>query len=231
MKTITKVAGAMQRVLGQKADEVGRSSGFIQRERQMSGGQFVQMLVFGGWSKPQATVEDLSQTGASLGVSISPQGRDQRLNERAANFLRQVLEAALEEEVQGTSSSLPILARFSAVYSHDSTRVKLPDSLREVWQGCGGRVETNTQAAVKIQVQQDLRGGGICQLWLQNGRDPDQQRVVDPQQLLSGSLGIADVGSFNLAYFASMGTDRYWLSRLKAGVWLFDQTGQATKAY
>ena len=229
MKTITCVARAMQRVLGEQADALGRSSGFIQRQRSMSGGQFVQTLVFGWWSKPEGTLEDLGQTAVSLGVKISPQGLDQRFTEQAAGFLREVLEAALAEVIMGTSSQLPLLARFSAVYVQDSTSISLPDSLQHVWQGCGGRVAHNTQAAVKIQVQQDLRCGRICQLWLQAGRAHDQQHMVAPSDLLPGSLRIADVGYFNLAYFASLGTDRYWLSRLKAGTWLFDESGQAYK--
>lgn len=229
MTTIACVAQAMQRVMGQQADALGRSSGFIQRERNLRGSQFVQTLVFGWWSKPEATLEDLAQTGASLGIRISPQGLDQRFTERAAQFLRAVLEAALGEVIQGPSSSVGLLARFSAVYVQDSTSVGLPDSLGQVWRGCGGRVATHTQASVKIQVQQDVRCGQLCQVWLSDGRAHDQQQLVAPAALQPGSLRMADVGYFNLAYFAALSPDHYWLSRLKAGTWVVDAQGQATK--
>src|SRR6266540_576914 len=100
MSSIEEVAQAIQTVLGEKADELGRGSGFIQRERAMSGGQFAQLLVFGWWTNPQATVEELARCGGSVGVSISGQGLDQRFTASGAEFMKQVLSEAVQQLIQ-----------------------------------------------------------------------------------------------------------------------------------
>jgi hypothetical protein len=230
MSSIEEVAQAIQEVLGPVADVLGRESGFIQRERAMSGSQFAQMVVFGWWSNPQATLEELAQSGASVGVTISGQGLDQRFTASSAEFMRQVLSVAVQQMIQADRGVAGLLERFSAVYVHDSTIIGLPDRLKDVWAGCGGRVQTNTQAALKIQVQQDLRRGAIHQLWLQAGREHDLHTKIPVEAFAPGSLRLADVGFFDLDYFAQLGQRGcYWLSRLKAGTCLRDATGRTYK--
>ena len=228
MSSIEEVVQALQEVLGPSADEKGRGSGFIQRERAMSGSQFARMLVFGWWSNPQATLEDLAQMGASVGIGISSQGLDQRFTGSAAEFMKQVLEGAVQQIIQADVSVQGLLGRFRGVYIQDSTSIVLPDSLKSVWAGCGGRVANHSQAALKIQVQQELGRGGLHDLWLQAGREHDQHTSVPVETLAEGSLRLADAGYFNLEYFAQLGrAGRYWLSLLKAGTRLVDETGQA----
>ena len=227
MSSMEAVAQAIQAVLGVKADELGRQSGFIRRQRVMSGSQFAQMLVFGWWSNPQATLEELARCGGSVGVGISGQGLDQRLTATGAEFMKQVLSEAVQQLIQADQGVKGLLGRFAAVYIQDSTTIRLPDGLSEVWTGCGGRIEKHTQAALKIQVQQEMRRGGIHQLWLQAGREHDLHTKVPVEALVEGSLRIADVGFFDLDYFAQLGqTGRYWLSMLKAGTYLSDPTGR-----
>ena len=62
MNIISRVCKAMQTVLTIIADNIARESGFLQRLRKLSGCKFVQTLVFGWLSNPDATLEELSQT-------------------------------------------------------------------------------------------------------------------------------------------------------------------------
>lgn len=87
MTSITEVAQAMQTVLTDVATTTACSTGFITRQRAFSGAQFVQTLVFGFLDTPMATLDDLVETAAELGVSISPQGLADRLNQSAAAFI------------------------------------------------------------------------------------------------------------------------------------------------
>ena len=64
METVTQVAQAMQYGLGEVADDLGRASGFIQRERVLKGSSFVQTLVFAWLAQPAASMEELSQSAA-----------------------------------------------------------------------------------------------------------------------------------------------------------------------
>ena len=83
MTSIKQVSQIMQRILGEQADQAGRTSGFVQRKSKMGGAEFVQTLVFGWMSNPQATLEELAQTAAGVGVEISAQGLDQDHHHRA----------------------------------------------------------------------------------------------------------------------------------------------------
>lgn len=74
MSIVPQVADAMQEILTETADVIGRETGFIQRQRKLSGSSFVQTLVFGWLSNPDATLEELAQTAATLGIDITPQG-------------------------------------------------------------------------------------------------------------------------------------------------------------
>ena len=88
----------------------------------MGGAEFVQTLSFGWLSNPEATLEELAQTAATVGVEISAQGLDQRFTESGAKLLRKVLDAAVTQLICGKATAIPILKRFSAVYIQDSFR-------------------------------------------------------------------------------------------------------------
>jgi hypothetical protein len=75
MDIISQVAKGMQEILTYAAEIISRHTSFIKRLRKLTGSGFVQTLVFGWLSNPQATLEELSQTAATLGMTITPQGR------------------------------------------------------------------------------------------------------------------------------------------------------------
>lgn len=88
MNILSQVTKGMQVILTSVADIVARHTGFIQRLRKLSGSGFVQTLVFGWLSNPQATLEELSlqvygsetQTAATLGITCLVAGRQPLLH-------------------------------------------------------------------------------------------------------------------------------------------------------
>src|SRR6266480_583143 len=92
---VADVAEAMQIVLTSTAEAAACNSGFVQRRSKLTGPAFVQTLTFGWLSNPEATLEDLAQTASTVGVSISPQGLDQRFTPQAAACVLAVLQAAV----------------------------------------------------------------------------------------------------------------------------------------
>ena len=58
------------------AVEAGRARRFVQRTSPLNGATFSQTLVFGLLGHPQATLEELTQAAAALGIEISPQALD-----------------------------------------------------------------------------------------------------------------------------------------------------------
>jgi hypothetical protein len=151
MNIIPQIAQAMQTVLTTVADISGHVTGFIKRKRKFSGSNFVQTLVFGWLANPDASLDELSQTAASLGLDISPQGLDQRFTKEASECLKLTLESAVATVIADHPVAIPILQQFNGVYIQDSSVVVLPDSLSEVFKGCGGSTTKNTQSSVKLR--------------------------------------------------------------------------------
>lgn len=170
MVTIAQLGQTLRTLFTSTAEAVGRSSGFVQRRSKLDGAALAQTLVFGFLADPQATLEELAQTAAAVGVPISPQGLDQRCGEAAAGFLEQLLAAAVREVVAADPVAIPLLARFPAVLLLDSSTIVLPDALGPWWPGCGGSSAAGTSAALKIHVRFDLLQGTLTGPLLTDGR-------------------------------------------------------------
>lgn len=115
MTTLTQVAQAMQYVLTEVANRAGVESGFIQRQRKLTGAGFVQMLVFGWMANPEASLEELSQAAAAQNLFLTPQAIEQRFTPVAARFLQTVLEASFEPIIQAAGMTIPFLQRFNGI--------------------------------------------------------------------------------------------------------------------
>jgi hypothetical protein len=222
---ITQVARAMQDVLSTKSKQAGRESGFVQREAKLDGASFIQTLVFSWMANPEASLEEMTQTAAILGIEISPQGLDQRFTPEAAKCVKQVLEAAVIRLLRKEPSTLPILNRFTGVYVQDSSIIVLPDELKELWPGCGG--DAPSGAALKVQVRVELRSGLIEGPYLHAGREPDLSAEVQHMSLPHGSLRLADLGYWSVKRLAEIDDQgSYWLSRVHAGTEIFSTAGE-----
>jgi len=220
--TIPQVAQAMQTVLTSKADAAAQKTKFVQRESKLTGAKFTQTLTFGWLAKPEASLEELTQTAAALGVEISPQGLDYRFTKEAAHCLQQVLSAAVEQVLAADPVAIPLLQRFTGVYVHDSSTVALPDELAAEWAGCGGSTP-GTAAALKLQVRLDLSTGALYGPLLQAGRAQDRTTPLQPAPLPAGALRLADLGYFDLDVLAARSAEgSCWVTRWRAGTALYE---------
>src|SRR6516165_7062273 len=125
MTTIPQVARAMREILTTTAVEAGRATRFVQRTSPLNGATFSQTLVFGFLGNPQATLEELTQTAAALGIEISPQALDQRFTASAAACLQQVRDAAITQVIMAEPVAIALLERFTAVAVQDSSTIVL----------------------------------------------------------------------------------------------------------
>ena len=222
MTTLAQVADSIQSTLGPTAERSARETGFVQRQSKLSGAQWVQTLVFGWQANPDASLGQLIQTAATLGVGITEQGLDARFTPAGARCLEQVLQAALTHVIAADPVSLPLLQRFTAVYLLDSTQVQLPGALAARWPGNGAyRVPAERSAALKVQVGLEFRTGQLQGPFLQPGRAGDRSSPTQRTPVVAGALRIADLGYFDLdtlqAWSAGQG---FWLTRRMAGTGL-----------
>ena len=78
MSSVTQVSQQLQFILEERADELARETGCIQRERKFSGADLVQTLVFGWQRHPDASLEQLASTAAVADVLVSDTAVDKR---------------------------------------------------------------------------------------------------------------------------------------------------------
>jgi len=158
----------------------------------------IQTLVFGWLAHPDARVEQLAPCAARVGVDVSPQAIDQRFTLATAQLVREVLLRSVQHLIAADPVAIPILQRFTEVRVHDSTTIVLPDSLADLWEGCGGSTTTNTAAALKCGLQIDLLHGTWTGFDLADGRASDQRLPLQHTMWPKGALRLADLGFFNL---------------------------------
>jgi hypothetical protein len=224
MATIAQIARSVEALVTEEADRLGRETGFIQRQVKLSGGTFVQLLVFGVLANPSISYTDMSQNAALIGVPISAQGLAQRFTERAVHFLQRVLDRSVERVIAGTPATIPLLQRFNGVYIRDSSVISLPAELSSIWRGVGGsRGET---AALKLQVRLNYSTGELDGPALQAGRQHDRTSPYQQQDEPVGSLELYDLGYFSLSDIQQRDQQgKYVVVRYKQGTALYRGDG------
>jgi hypothetical protein len=223
---LPQLADVLATVLTTTADAAASVTCFVQRHSKLTGARFVQTVVLGWLHQPQATLENLAQMAATLGVEISPQGLEKRFSEQASACLKAVLEAAVAQVITAHAAAIPLLHRFTAVLIQDSTVLPLPACLATTWRGCGGTEPSQGAAALKLQVQLDLTTGLVQGPWLQDGRTSDLRAPEATLALPAGALRLADLGYFSLERLRQLSQqDSFWLTRWKVGTGVANEHG------
>jgi len=225
MEIVSQIEKSIQQVLGEEADTLAYQTGFVKRQRKISGSTFAKILITGVLDNPLPSYTDLSQDAALLGVDISSQGLEQRFTQEAARFMQEILNRLVERVITGiTPATVPILQRFNGVYIRDSSVVSLPPELAEMWPGCGG--SAGETAALKLQVRLNYATGQLEGLALQSGRQHDRSTPYGPEGEPAGSLHLADLGYFSLAELRQRQEQgQYFLTRYKIGTALYTPEG------
>lgn len=228
MLTIPQVSQAMQTVLTSVADTAARSSKFVQRTSKLTGALFVQTLVLGFLANPRATREQLAQTAVTLGLTISPQGIDNRMTMAGAECLAEVLDATAATVLAADPVAIPLLSRFSGVYIQDSTLIGLPGTLARIWRGSGNQHTSAEQSArLKLSVRMDLSTGALIGPHPDHGLTSDRALRIQDDAIPEGALRIADLGFFELAVLQAIDLAKgYWLTRPQVTTVMCDQQGQ-----
>lgn len=226
MSTIAQVSEAMQTVLTEVANTAARATGFVQRQSKLTGALFTQTLVLGFLGKKDASRQELAQTAAALGLSITPQGLDQRLTEAGAATLLEVLDAVAATVLAADEVAIPLLSRFNGVYIQDSTLIGLPSSLAHIWRGSGNQ-HSSASARLKLSVRLNLSDGALDGPHTDHGLTSDRSLALQDAPIPPLALRIADLGFFDLDVLLSiMQAQGYWLTRPQITTIMTDLAGQ-----
>jgi hypothetical protein len=203
----------------EQTNQAARLANFVIRTSKLDGFVFLKALVLGFLQHPQASLGQLSQVCLDLGVSITPQGIDERLNEAAVKFLQVRLASALANWQAKRQKMADLLENFTEVYLQDSTIQSLPKGLQDQFPGVGGNA---SPAAIKIQLLFGFLSGCMIHLEILGGRSSDTRYQAHLPHLLPGSLLIQDLGYLALTILQAIDTQGvFFLSRWKADVKVF----------
>jgi len=209
---------------GDTVNQIARRTKFVQRESALDGLKFLQAMVFGFIENPRASLNHLAQVCLDLGVKITSQGVDERINQYSVVFLKEMFGYAMETFKNNIPLPLEVLRQFTAVYLLDSSVKALPENMVEEYPGCGG---DGPQASLKIQLVFEFLYGNMKQVALRAGREPDQAYRDYLKIIEAGSLTIVDLGYFAVDAFGEIaGKDAYFLSRYLFGTKLFTPDGE-----
>src|SRR5437016_13806130 len=100
MSSVAYLSEQLSRVLEERANEIARETGCLQRQRKFSGASLLQTLVFGWQQHPDASLEQLASTAATADVLVTDTAVDKRFTPQAARFLHAMLEEACSQVVQ-----------------------------------------------------------------------------------------------------------------------------------
>ena len=228
MSILQQVSDKMQTILRRLADQAAVETGMVKRNRKLTGSALTQILVFGWLENPEASYHELAETASVLGIDVSRQAIAQRLRRETAEMLKATLDAAIIETLELTTAPqvLPLLESFNGIFVQDSTWLSLPDALHETWQG-PRKKDYPKKAALKLHLRFDVLTGRFTDFHLTDGLVADSTAAKQFQTLAAGSLHLADLGYFSLDELQSLTENGiYWITRLKAGCHLFQETGE-----
>jgi hypothetical protein len=227
MSSIAQVSDALKRVLTERAKDLERETGFVERSTARLDGPVFALQVFGWMDTPEASYPQLRHVAASLGVGVSTQAVEQRFGVESAALLREVLQEAVNEVLTSEVRAPELLSRFNGVYVQDGTIISLPADLGDEWRGCGGSTPEAGQSSMRVQIRLDLAQGGMQGPWLQEGRAAERSGEAHETPLPQGCLYNVDGGYFTLAEMRAHGkAGCYWLTAANAGTLLIDERGQ-----
>ena len=210
----------LQTLFTTTANQLALDTKFIKRKRKLTGSSFAQTLVLGWLNRPAATLSDLAQCTARCRTPVKPQSLSQRFTQESVDFMRQLLEKAVQNILKTHSPTLNVLSQFSAVILTDSTVINLPAHWQDLYPGCGN--QTGSSAGLKVQVSWDCKHGSLLGIELQAARVHDRTSNL-AYDTPSGALVLRDLGYFKLSALNTQHSS--FISRIPVGSVFFDVNG------
>lgn len=158
------------------------------------------------------SLEDLCRELQMEGIQIRKQSLQERFNEPAANFMKQMVAHALSKKLGLDKGD--IKCGFNRIIINDSTSFQLPEDYAAKYRGNGGGASL---AGIKNQYCFDLLSQEIVDITVQEGTTPDCKYPL--QDLRANDLRLEDLGYFKIERLGKIEEGlAFYLARLKFGV-------------
>lgn len=205
-------------------EQLAREIGFVQRKSKYRAQDLVALCVWLSENIANTSLTQLcSRLEANTGISMSPEGLNQRFNSQAVQFLQQLLAHLLHQQFC-FSSKIPTLYTnyFRRILVLDSTHFQIPDKFVSTYKGSGG---SGQNAGVKIQLEYDLLNGQFLHVHVGSGKHNDKTYgSTCLTSLQPNDVCIRDLGYFDLKDLHTIDEhSAYFISRLKLNTRIYQR--------
>ena len=226
MGGIVNLAKLCQEFFGETANNLSITTGFIKRQRKITGSAFLKAIVFGNMSDSNCSLDGMRNFLSEETIDISAQGLDFRFTEVAVKFMQSMYEQCLKLFRNTMTLDCNILQQFNSVKLLDSSHVILPANMADMYKGCGacykGRSST-VQSSLKLQVVFDYLNQSLETVDITGGIRADQGYREHLSNIYTKDLLISDLGYFVPASFIQIiELGVYFISRYKADTNIYD---------
>jgi hypothetical protein len=218
----------IQELLGKTANELARETHFVQRRSPLDGARFVQALVFGWMSHPEASYSFLQEMLSIAGCDVSAQALEKRMTPQAADFLLSLLSAFTAVYIASDPVMTELLNRFEGVYLQDGTVIGLPNEMQPLYRGFGGNTSESGLSALRVQVRLNVTTGAMQGPWIPPAVQGERQGPGWMQEapLPAGALFLTDNGYITLHEIKEhQQQGRLWMSHARADFRITDAAG------
>lgn len=232
--SVTQAMEQYQVILEEEVHDIAYLTGAVQRQGKLDAATLVQMMIFGFWQDPDIRLSGLAQIGGRREVQVKESAISQRCTSACAMLFLKIMQRLAEVQLESEKVDIPLLKRFSAVIVEDSTSVRLPDELVEIWQGSGYKKEAG-KAGVKAFAQWNVLKGELLGPRLTDALTNDHKTPFGIDELPEWSLYIADLGFFAIQRLCNIArcrnketgkrSKRYFVSRLQPHTNLYNRKG------
>jgi hypothetical protein len=205
--------------LEDEIEEIARETGFVKRKGKIKACEFVCLCCFMDVEVANNTLVTLcTKLSAKIGIIISNQALDQRLNERCVEFLKKIFDKLLHQTITNNTLIKSIWdGYFKRIRILDSTAFQVPESYKDIYPGSGG---CSQPSGVKIQLEYELKSGNLINVEVGAGSGSDNtfgSRIRDT--IKAGDLILRDLGYFSFEDFLDVEKrEAFYISRLKPNI-------------
>ena len=156
----------------EELESIARETGFVKRKGKIEAWEFVCLCCFMDAEVANNTLVTLcTKLNAKIGIVISNQALDQRLNERCVEFLKKIFENLLGQTITN-NTRIPSVwdEHFKRIRILDSTAFQVPESYKDIYPGSGG---CSQASSVKIQLEYELKSGNLLNIQVGAGSGSD----------------------------------------------------------
>lgn len=197
-------------------EALARSTGFVQKRSKITGVIFAKIMIFEIRQTKSASLNALTTKLGLQGVPISKQGLDNRFNESAVTFMKELTDKVLSTKLD-RHEVLDMAEKFNRIMIKDSTVFQLPDTCALKYPGHGGGASA---AGMKIQYEYDLKAKGGLNLRIQPAKSPDNTNYL--KDIRPMDLCLEDLGYFTLVHLDDIIEKKAcFLMRLSYGACVF----------